>query len=587
MKIDWIRIKGFRNFDDETIHFADKSLIIGANDVGKTNLIYTLRLLFDKNISDGELELNNSDYNVYTSAENIEIIVCLGNITEDCLKSVFAGAIEKESMIIKYINSKNGEYSIFCGPTEDLLEEKNTRFYLKRLNLEYVSTNRDLFSFMKRERTKLLEISKNILAEELTNQDKLSMEVIQSDLENLNDSVDNLNYIKTSLKSVNDELSNLSIHNEDQDVKFVTGNSDAGKLLDNLDLCYSANGSRLTIGGDGRNNQIFLATWIAKQKIQKTQERVTLFVIEEPEAHLHPHQQRKLSKYLIESFEEQLFITTHSPQIATEFRPSNIVRLYSKNKITKVAQGGCSNDIAIKFNDFGYRLNAISSEVFFSNAIFLVEGPSEKIFYTALASKIGIDLDRLNINILSVDGVGFKPYIKICKALEIAFVMRTDDDVFPKEKKKQAYNYFAGISRVMGIYNELLSTGKKDHITEYWKKNKEKNEWIGKEDAWPQEAVDLNNYIRDKLNDYGIFLSIIDLEDDLVNSKLLNSLSTYYDEVDKVKLIKIMQKRKAENMLEYIENNMDEISILKDDDIATPLHNIKKIVEGIVRLNDK
>jgi len=587
MKINWIRIKGFRNFDDETIHFADKSLIIGANDVGKTNLIYTLRLLFDKNISDGELELNNSDYNVYTNADNIEIIVCLCNITEDCLKSVFAGAIEKESMIIKYINSKNGEYSIFAGPTEDLLEEKNTRFYLKRLNLEYVSTNRDLFSFMKRERTKLLEISKSLLREELINQDKLSMEVIQSDLENLNNSVDNLNYIKTSLKSVNDELSNLSINNEDQNVKFVTGNSDAGKLLDNLDLCYSANGSRLTIGGDGRNNQIFLATWIAKQKIQKTQERVTLFVIEEPEAHLHPHQQRKLSKYLIESFEEQLFITTHSPQIATEFRPSNIVRLYSKNKITKVAQGGCSNDIAIKFNDFGYRLNAISSEVFFSNAIFLVEGPSEKIFYTALASKLGIDLDRLNINILSVDGVGFKPYIKICKALEIAFVMRTDDDVFPKEKKKQAYHYFAGISRVMGIYNELLSTGKTDSITEFWKKNKEKNEWIGKEDEWPQEAVDLNNNIRNKLDDYGIFLSRIDLEDDLVNSKLINSLSTYYDEVDSEKLIKIMQKRKAENMLEYIEDNMDEISILKDDDIATPLHNIKKIVEEIVRLNDK
>ncbi|MGG0456760.1 AAA family ATPase [Bacillus mycoides] len=35
MKVEWIKIKGFRNFDDETINFADQTLIIGANDVGK------------------------------------------------------------------------------------------------------------------------------------------------------------------------------------------------------------------------------------------------------------------------------------------------------------------------------------------------------------------------------------------------------------------------------------------------------------------------------------------------------------------------------------------------------------------------
>lgn len=41
--IEWIRIKGFRNFDDEKINFANQTLVIGANDVGKTNLIYALK----------------------------------------------------------------------------------------------------------------------------------------------------------------------------------------------------------------------------------------------------------------------------------------------------------------------------------------------------------------------------------------------------------------------------------------------------------------------------------------------------------------------------------------------------------------
>ena len=56
MKIAWVRIEGFRNYDNETINLESKTLIIGSNDVGKTNLIYALRILFDKSISDSDLD---------------------------------------------------------------------------------------------------------------------------------------------------------------------------------------------------------------------------------------------------------------------------------------------------------------------------------------------------------------------------------------------------------------------------------------------------------------------------------------------------------------------------------------------------
>ncbi|MFG0935192.1 AAA family ATPase, partial [Staphylococcus sp. 231237_7MaSpsaltlick] len=48
MEIDWINIKGFRNYKNETINLAKQTLVIGSNDIGKTNLIYALRLLFDR-----------------------------------------------------------------------------------------------------------------------------------------------------------------------------------------------------------------------------------------------------------------------------------------------------------------------------------------------------------------------------------------------------------------------------------------------------------------------------------------------------------------------------------------------------------
>lgn len=582
MRIEWINIKGFRNFDNETIHFADKSLIIGANDVGKTNLIYALRLLFDRSINDRDLELTDSDYNAYTKATSIEITVAISKITECCLKSVFIDAIKDGATFIRYTNSKGGDYSILSGPTTELLEVKPSRFYLKRLNMEYVDTNRDLFLFLKRERIKLLEISKTGLADTLLEEDKSSISRIQKDLDNINSRIDCLHYIKASLEVVNTELSKLSIHNEDQNVRFVTGNSDVDTMLDNLDLAYSAMDAPLNIGGDGRNNQIFLATWISKQNIQKSVDHVTIFAIEEPEAHLHPHQQRKLSKYLTESFDEQVFITTHSPQIAAEFTPKNIIRIYSKNKISMVAQGGCSNKLSLTFDDFGYRLNAISSEVFFSDGIFLVEGPSEKLFYTALAQEIGIDLDRLNLTILAVDGVGFKSYIKVCKALEIPFVLRTDNDIFEKTSKGKTYYYFAGISRAINIYKKLIASSEDDELVKYWEVNCLKNEWAGEKNGYPKSALVLNNAIRRKLKPYNIFLSLENLEDDLVQSELFGSLSDFYDESNKDKLIIKMQKRKAENMLDYLKNKHSDLNILKDKNIALPLLTIKSLIEKVV-----
>ena len=241
-------------------------------------------------------------------------------------------------------------------------------------------TNRNLFSFLSREKSKILQIAKEKLSEEATASDSQKINEIQNDLDKINESISSLQYISTSLAQVNRELGELSVHNEDQTVRFVAGESKADKMLDNLVLAYSTGDTPLSIGGDGRNNQIFLATWIAKQHLQKNIDHVTFYAIEEPEAHLHPHQQRKLSAYIQNSFDEQILITTHSPHIASKFEPASIVRLYSENKYSFASCGGCSELLKSVFDNFGYRLNALSAETFFSDGVFLVEGTSECCF---------------------------------------------------------------------------------------------------------------------------------------------------------------------------------------------------------------
>ena len=70
--VDIIYIKGYRNFKEVTVNFNKNSLVIGANDVGKTNLIHAMRLLLDKGFSDYDFELNDSDFYAYENTQGIE-----------------------------------------------------------------------------------------------------------------------------------------------------------------------------------------------------------------------------------------------------------------------------------------------------------------------------------------------------------------------------------------------------------------------------------------------------------------------------------------------------------------------------------
>ena len=585
MKISSIHIKGFRNFNDEQITFQDKTLIIGANDVGKSNLIYALRLLFDKAISERDLELSDSDYNAYSGANEIEITVTITDVVEECLLSAFGGYVKDGTLLIRYTNSKGGSYQLFVGFSENTLAEITTRQYIRRLNMQCVDTNRDLFGFLKHERVQMLRLAKEKLSEAATLEDTQKAAEIQEKLNSINTQVSSMHYITSALDHVNQELGKLSIHNEDQTVQFIAGESDAGKLLDNLSLAYSSADHPLTLGGDGRNNQIFLATWIAKQNIQKSIDHVTFYAIEEPEAHLHPHQQRKLSEYIQNHFNDQVFITSHSPHIASRFDPQSIVRLYPKAKYTHAACGGCSSMLQKVILDFGYRLNSLSAEVFFADGVFLVEGTSEVLFYHALARALSIDLDRLNVSIISVEGIGFKPYVAVCNALNIPWALRTDNDIFSKPKKQPTHNYYAGISRIMGILKEICA-GSDNSLCDYWDKHAAENEWTYQTDP-PATASVLNTYIRTQTVTYGLYVSDVDLESDLANSALQATLMKYYNKRSTNTLIKAMQTKKAENMMHFLSQNQASLSCLDNDKIASPLKNLRdKVSERIHPAND-
>lgn len=272
-----------------------------------------------------------------------------------------------------------------------------------------------------------------------------------------------------------------------------------------------------------------------------------------------------------------MILTSHSPYIVSEFSPNSIVRLY-KNDLheTLVASDGCSDVIANSIDDFGYRMSVIPAEAFFSDCVILVEGPSEMIFYKTLAKQIGIGLDRLNISVLSVDGVGFDTYMKILNAMDIYWVARTDNDIMKIPKKEECR--YAGVERgISFLLNYCEYSNKSKNEIESLKS---KLRFRGNKKNIPEESKRAAENIAIILKQYNILIAKEGLEEDLYNSPIQNELKNFYgSELSAIEIIDKMKDHKAINMYEFLKKKKTCLLALKDNALALPLIKAKNYIE--------
>jgi putative ATP-dependent endonuclease of OLD family len=583
MILSKVYIAGFRNFKEVTVNFNEHSLIIGANDVGKTNLIYALRILLDRGFSDYDFELKESDFYAYEDTKAITIKAFLSNITEDCVVARMRGKLSDDGdLVLQYkaeLDNGKVSYKFFCGKsdTEEDLKEIDSPYYRKYLNLKYISSRREFWGYINKTKNDLLLQAKgDRSAENVEIDDRLYAE-IEEKLKEVDDKIPQLSYVKNATDHLNEELNKLSIHNNEQQIVFDVASTDVDRVITNVSVTSKHGEKKMLIGGEGRINQIYLSLWASQNQHTDISNEISIIVIEEPEAYLHPHQQRELAAYLGRTLQGQVILTSHSPYVVNEFSPNSIIRLYKKtSNNTLVASNGCSEVIEEGFEDFGYRMSVIPAEAFFSDYVILVEGPSELILYKTLAKQIEINLDRLNVSVMSAEGVGFKTYIKILDALEIEWVLRTDNDIM-KIPNVDGYRY-AGVERGLSFLEQSYEIEADDRAI--IDANKGKIHGFPNKDNIAEDVKTSANSLIEILGKYDILLATIGLEEDLFYSPIKKTLKEYYgEELTDQEIISKMKAKKAINMYDFLKSKKAILKELKDDAIAEPLRRAKKHIE--------
>jgi ABC-type branched-subunit amino acid transport system ATPase component len=152
---------------------------------------------------------------------------------------------------------------------------------------------------------------------------------------------------------------------------------------------------RVPIQHSGGGNQEFLIL------MRYLSEGNFVFGVEEPELHLHPSLARRMFEIFKKISEEnQIFLSTHSTIFVDQAELTNTWIARKAGKETRIDRIKSNEDLRNVLFELGVR----PSDIFFSNAIIFVEGPSDRDVYSTLATKINIDFRKLQVAIIPTYG---------------------------------------------------------------------------------------------------------------------------------------------------------------------------------------
>lgn len=458
MKLKNLIIENFRNFKEIDVKLTNQNVIFGMNDMGKTNFMFALRFLLDRDVrkngfiesdfykSDTEkiisitLEIDIADRD--NNNDSKHIISKVGRVRSSHELDTFFFQVKGAFDVSEEVGIPKLFWGSSLNELEEIIQEGSFSPIDKLFKIVYIDPTIDLDKTFSKNRKQLFDQTKL---------DQGDMELSKNIKElgvQLNEKISSMNIIQSFQSLITEEYKKLKNENIKIEMKSeLSINGYFGNLIP-----YIKKDDDKTIyptSGDGRKKILAYSLLNHLIKLQNLN-RIIIFLIEEPENSLHRSMQIALSQQLFNSeVYTYFFLSTHSSELLYEMDNTSLIRIHSKKNIV------CESylyQIEDEYKTVKKELNRSLATALFAEKVLLVEGPSEKVLFEKILTEIRPTYELDGAYILEVSGIKFKPYIQVLKKLDISVIVKTDNDLKSKKNNKISFDLI-GLQRCLDLLN--------------------------------------------------------------------------------------------------------------------------------------